>query len=312
MMKKPIFASAFGVAASIALLVALLFPGNGGPAVQAAEIIQKLNAQIQEDPLLEITLDALAIDEVFVNGHLQVASHGVAGDLQVEVSESPDQVVKIDLALGLSEDEGWVLIRDLVVPDPQAQAVLAMLFPPGSEVLLMLPDEALGAELGLDLEKDLAELHSGEIVEVFKELINSHAEYGATIEHQRDGTILLTLPIDDAEALAALEQMLKAKIVVQTGGEMPAEENISIDLDTDSELVGSTVTVVYDPTLERVQSLGIEDLGPMKGSITIGIREGGIDPALLDSSRVTGPNTRVLDLKALEGMFENLELDLDL
>ena len=48
--------------------------------------------------------------------------------------------------------------------------------------------------------------------------------------------------------------------------------------------------------------------------MTIAVRDGGIDPDLLDSSRVTTPSTRTLDLAALGSMFgldlEGREIDL--
>ena len=41
------------------------------------------------------------------------------------------------------------------------------------------------------------------------------------------------------------------------------------------------------------------------------IKEGTIDPALLDSARVTTPDTRVLDLGALESVLKNLDIASD-
>ena len=70
-----------------------------------------------------------------------------------------------------------------------------------------------------------------------------------------------------------------------------------------SKLIGGTISIVYDPDAGLVRSFSVEDIGDMKGSVTIAVRGGGIDPDLLDSSRVTTSSTRTLDLAALESMF---------
>ena len=317
MMRKPSVLSAFGVAAVIAITFGLLFPANHGPTVQAATIIKKLNEQIEESPLIEVTLNSLAIDELFVDGRLQVSEQAVAGELELVVQEGPtDGTVEVDLALALSEQGGWVLIRKLVVPDPQAQAVLGLIFPSGTETLLLLPEEELAGELGLDLDDGLRELRSGEVVNVLKAMIESHDELGATIQYQSDGTILLTLPIEDAEALAALEQWVekaesateKRTAVVIGKGDVEVQA-AQIDVDADNELIGSTLRVVYDPEAEAVRSFSIDDLGSPGSSISVSIGEGEIDPASLDHNNYTTPNTRTLDLGALQSIFKQFDVD---
>ena len=74
-----------------------------------------------------------------------------------------------------------------------------------------------------------------------------------------------------------------------------------------SKLIGGTISIVYDPDAGLVRSFSVEDIGEMKGSVTIAVRGGGIDPDLLDSSRVTTASTRTLDLAALESMFGDFD-----
>jgi hypothetical protein len=316
MMRKPSVLSAFGVAAVIAIAFGLLFPANTGPTVQAATIIKQLNEQIEESPLIEVTLDSLSVDEVFVNGQLQASEQAVAGELEVVVRDGPaDQTVEVDLALAFSDQGSWVLVRKLIVADPQAQAVVGLLFPPGSETLLLLPEEEVGHEIGLDLHEVLRELRSGEVVDVLKKMIEVHDELGATIEYQSDGTILLTVPIEDVEALAALGQWVekaesatKKRTVVIIEESDAGVEPAQIHVDTDNELIGSTLRVVYEPEAEVVRSFRIDDLGSPGSSISVSIGEGEVDPARLDQNNYTTPQTRTLDLGALESMFKQLDI----
>ncbi|MHC4695578.1 MAG: hypothetical protein ACYTFA_02420 [Planctomycetota bacterium] len=315
MMKKPKVLSALGLAASVALVASLLSPWSAGPTVQAAVIMEKLSEQIEKNPLIDVTLDSISVDEAFVNGRLQVSKQGVAGDIEVAVrEEGKDPEVEVNMSLGLSDGGGWVFIRELKVDDPQAQAVINMFLPAGDEVLIVLPEDAVGSDFGIDLGDELGELGSDKVVGVLQELIDSHADYGATIEHLSDGTILLTLPIDDAEALAALEGLAERAHGIddeQIKSEVhDAMREHHRDHD-DEELIGSTLTVVYDPAAELVRSFGIENLGSTDGRINVTIGEGEIDPALFDSSRVTTPNTRTLDLNALKSMFEGFEFSTD-
>ena len=312
MMKKPAVLSVLGLAAAIVMVVTLFLPGNGGATVQAATIIGKLNEQMEQNPLIEVTLDSLTIDEAYVNGRLQVAQQGIAGDLRAVVQDD-GQEVEVDLALGLSKNGGWVLLRELRIPDPEAQAILAMFMPPDGELLLLLPADAVEGDLGLDLGEELSELRSGELAAVFEELIDTHAEYGVRVENQSDGTVMLSLPIEDEEALQALERLVirSAEVAAQSQadeGQGSVEIDVDdIDLDGERDLLGSTLTVVYDPQQELVRSFGITDLGETAGSITVAIGQGELDPALLDSSRVTTANTRVFDLAALESIVKQFE-----
>jgi hypothetical protein len=320
-MRKPAILSVTGLAAAIAAAIVLLFPWNGTPPVQAAMIMQKLNEQIEQDPLIEITLVSLHIDEVFVEGQLSLSNHAVAGSIKAEIQERPaDETINvdvdIDMSFALSETGGWVLIRELSLPDPEIQPLVNLIFPPGGETLLLLPDAESKMDLGLDLGEELSELHSDELMRVIKGLIDSHAEFGATIEHQDDGTILLTLPIKDAEALAAL-----GRLADPSPGRTTVEEDTVVvhevtvtqhaQVDEDDELIGATLTVVYDPATEVVRSFGVHDFGSPGSKIMINIGQGQIDPALFDPESVTTPNTRVLDLRALEAMFENMQQSTD-
>ena len=346
MIKKPSVLSTVGIAASIVVVFTLLVPWNGEPAVQAATIIKKLDEQIARSPLFEITLDSLTIDEVYVNGSLQMSRDAIAGDLEVRIQEGcVQEAVEVDLSLGLSGEKGWILLRSLTVPDPQAQAILDVILGPAGETLLLLPESELASELGAEIEGGLAEFRSGELAGVLQALIDSHEDYGATLEEQPDGSILLTLPIKDAEVLASLARLADSaqdktrtvtRITVTDDEGHPraysaddlqrleeeAQESgraevsfegsrIEVvtkeeepDIDSDLELIGSTLSVVYDPDTQLVRSFGLHDLGSSGGSISVGIGQGEVDPALLDSTRVTTPNTKTLDLGALEALFD--------
>ena len=316
-MRKPAILSVTGLAAAIAVTVVLLFPWNGPPTVQAAMIMQKLNEQIEQDPLIEVTMEALRIDEVFVEGRLCLSDQAVAGSMKVEIQEGPaDGTINVDMSLALSESGGWVLIRELSLPDPEVQPFVELVFPPGSETLLLLPDLESKMGLGLDLGEELNDLHSDELMQIMKELIDSHDEFGATLEHQNDGTILLTLPIEDAEALNALGRLADPSSgqTSDDGGTIVVHKvAISQDgqVDEDDELIGATLAVVYDPVTETVRSFGVHDFGSPGSKIMVKIGQGEIDPGLLDPESVTTPNTRVLDLRALEAMFENMERSTD-
>ena len=317
-MKKQTLLSITGIAAAIVVAVVFLFPGNGAPTVQAATIIQKLSEQIEQSPLFEVALESLDIEEVSVNGRLQVSQHAAAGHIHVKVHEGhAEEFVEVDLSLALSNDGGWVLIRKLTVPDPAVQAIVAVLFPPETETLILLPEDATDFDDVLDINVELGDARSA-LKQVLDELLASHEEYGATTEHQEDGTVLLTLPIKDAETLAALgrltqasvdaEQTQKVIIATESGAETQEEKvEVEVEIDDDDELIGTTITMLYDPVAEQVRSFSILDLGSPGSRIAVTIGEGEVDPALLDSSRVTTPDTRTFDLGALESLLEGLD-----
>lgn len=55
-----------------------------------------------------------------------------------------------------------------------------------------------------------------------------------------------------------------------------------------------------------MQSFSISDFGKQKGTVKITIGADSLDRDLLDSSRVTGPNTRTIDLSALMALAKRL------
>ena len=138
------------------------------------------------------------------------------------------------------------------------------------------------------------------MVKVLKQVIESQDEVGATVRNQRDGTVLLTLPIEDAEALENL-----IKVVAEAMGEKVDAHDI--DIEDDMELLGCTFSVIYDPDEETVRSFSVSDFGDQNGMITVSLLEGEIDDDLLDSDRVTTPSTRILDLSALISTVSSLE-----
>ena len=303
-LKRPALLSTLGLAACLAVAVGLLFPSNGGPTVEAATILAKFNEQIAEPELIEVTFDSITIEEVSLDGLLQVSDSGVAGDLRIVIREEAEEdSLELDLALGLSPDQSWVLIRKLQIPDPDVQPVLRWLFPPGVETLILLPDDAAVEGLDIDIAEALGELSSAKLVEAFRGLAQNQPDSGASIVEQPDGTLLMTLPIQDAQAL---EDLIRAAAEA-------ADEDIEIsgdegdtDIDEDNELIGSTLEIVYDPTADLVRSFALTDFGEAKGTLSVVISGKDLDPRLFDADRVTTPNTRTLDLAALESLLSGL------
>jgi hypothetical protein len=317
-MKKQTLLSITGIAAAIAVAAEFFFPGNGAPTVQAATIIQKLSEQIEQSPLFEVTLDSLEIEQVSINGRLQASQHAAAGHIHVKVQEGQaDEFVEVDLSLALSNDGGWVLIRKLIVSDPAAQAIVALVFPPETETLILLPEDASEFDDVLDIDVEMGDARS-ELKHVLDELLASHEDYGVTLERQEDGMLLLTLPINDAETLAALGRLAQASpdakqtqgVVTVTESGVETEEKkagLEVEIDDGGKLIGTTITMLYDPVAEQVRSFSILDLGSPGSRITVTIGEGEVDPALLDSSRLTTPATRTFDLGALKSLLEDLD-----
>lgn len=301
--RKPALLSTIGLAASIAIVASFFYPIGNGANVDAAVIVEKLGKQIEGNSLIEITIESLVIDEVEVEGYLQITDHAIAGDIKISVEESKGLAIEVTASLALSQNGGWILIRDLKIPDPQIQAILNLFLPQGSDTLLILPtdeiEDAIGSELGDGLS-EIRGLASGEVVKVLKQVIDSQDEVGATVRNQRDGTVLLTLPIEDAEALENL-----IKVVAEAMNEKIDADDL--DIEDDMELLGCTFSVIYDPEEETVRSFSISDFGDQNGTITVSLLEGEIDEDLLDSDRVTTPSTRVLDLSALISTVSSLE-----
>lgn len=296
--------SSIGLAAAIAL-VALPFFGNHMPQVKAAVVLTKLTEQIEGSDLFEVTLDDITVEnEVWVNGILQLSDTGLAGDLAAKVNDAVDgKPIEVDISLGISSGSGWILIRSLKIPDPEVQPFIDLLFPAGTETLLLLPDEViqdviedgLGGELG-----EVRQMASGQVAGFIKQVIDSEEDIGVTIDEQGDGTLLLTLPIRDAEAFRTLVAFFARNM-----GEDPGE--IDIDDSDIEELLGATFSVVYDPESEAVRSFSVSNIAEVQGTISVALHGGEIDPGMLDIDRVKGPNTRVLDLSALESLLEGLE-----
>lgn len=290
-----------GMAASIGLVAAVAISWGSGSSAEAAMIFERLDEQIAvENPVLEIALDSVGIDEVEVDGHLYVSKTAIAGDVKVRI-ENDGETIDIDATLAISGGEGWILIRRLVVPDPQAQAVVNIFLPPGGDALLILPKDEIDHDFGLDIAEALEKFSSKEVIEVLKQIIDNRAEVGASVVDQRDGTIQLTVPIKTTESLGSILQIVARSLGQAEDGD------VELDGGEGAELVGSTFIVTFDPKAQRVRSLKILDLGGSTGSISISIGEGEIDPDLLDSAKFITPQTRVIDLAAIAGMIKRFE-----
>ncbi len=302
-LKRSGLLSGVGLAAAIAIVAGLLFSPDGTPTVQAAVVLKKLSKQVAGDDLIEVALDAVKTDGVSVSGRLQIATKAIAGDISAKIADDEGHI-EIDVSLAISESGGWILIRNLSIPDPQAQAMIDMVLPSGTETLLILPAEIVNEIVQDGLSSKLAEVRdvvSGQVVEVLKQILDSQDDVGARIQEQADGTVLLTLKIENADSL----RNLLALAAKSFPSELDEKDLDQIDDDDVEDLMGATLSVVYDPDKEVVRSFSITNLGDVEGTISIALSGGEIDPALLDSSRVAKPGTRTLDIGALMDMIES-------
>lgn len=293
--------STMGLAAAIALVVTFAFPPNGNTPVVAKDVLAKLAKQVEGDGVLSVTFHDVRIDEVAVQGHLQIGQDSIAGDLHVNIQEEDDGPIEVDASLAVTADKGWVLVRKLQIPEPEAQAIIQMFVSPNAPSLIVLPD---GIVKDLDLHgdgtplADIRKLASGELAAIVREVVNSGADLGAVSTRQPDGTTRVTLRLKNAETIKKLVELAAAA----TGKAIDGE--IEISEDDANELLGCTLAVDYDPQTQTVQSFSISDVAEMKGTISISLHEGGIDPQMLDSARVMTPNTRVIDTGFLKGLIE--------
>ncbi len=305
-LRKPSILSTLGVAASIVLILGLFFPWNGGPKVEAATILAKLNEQCQEPRLIEVTMDSISVDNIVLDAHLQIAKAGAAGDLHVIVGDG-EVAIEVDLSLAISRQDSWVLIRKLSVPNPDVQPLLTLLFPSGSETLLTLPSEFAHDELDVDPGDAPFELGAASrFIETLAGLVREQPESGATVTDQGDGSLLLTMPIADARTLEEFLQLASQAVELyrENGSSIQVEFDSSGSIDEGSDLFGSTLEIVYDPGLELVRSFAITDFGENEGTLSVSFKDEDLDLDLLDSSRVVGPHTRTLDLTGLKSMVE--------
>lgn len=341
MFRKPLAWSACGLAAAIALAANIWISDSFGSRAQAAMILSKLNAQMAAEPLLDITIEGIDMEDAIINGHIQVAPHAVAGDMRISAGD-PGERVELDLSMAVSSASAWVLIRKLDIPDPQARALLSLFLIPGQETLVLLPEELREEGFEADFAEALEEFRSGELVKmakVFEELTASSADTGATVVDQPDGTLLLTLPLADEQVIASVAEILSQFDHLEVGAEVgdEAESDDEEDADASSapagarvkivksktvtvkeavsgdndaaKLVGATISVVYDPALEQVRSVSLTNLGRTNGRVMVELRNGVIDPAWLAAERVVTPKTRTVDLQALAALFGGMTGD---
>ncbi len=321
--------STVGIAAAIVVLFGFFGLPHGQTEVNAAVILRTLNEQVQASEGIRVSIDSLVFEGVSIDGQIQVCGDGIAGDIKVDVEARDDRPsVSLDATLGIQSDSGWVLLRELEIGDPQVQAMVWLFAPPGRETLITLPMEETGVNFGTDLEN----LKDEEVAELINALIDAHEEVGATIEDQPDGTILLTLPIRDTQTLEALKSLhgivdadsinigagagnaadkggpfIDFSVSV-TGGEEDAapaiHEHVHQRAESgQSELVGTTIKILYSPADSAVRWFRIENFGEAGGSIDISFEPASIDLSRLDQASVMNDNVHVVDLAAAMKMF---------
>ncbi|MBI1827587.1 MAG: hypothetical protein HYR83_14520 [Planctomycetes bacterium] len=293
--------STMGLAAAIALIVTFAFPPNGNTPVAAKTVLAKLAEQVQGEGVLQITLDAIRVEGASIEGRVQIAEDSAAGDVHLTVKEDGDDLpIDIDASFAVSPSRGWILLRHLQVPDPQAQAFIQLFVSAESPTLIILPPTIL-TKLEIKPDTPISEIRrmaSGEIADIVREILNSQADLGAVTKPQPDGTMRTTLRVKNVEVLRKLVAVATAATGKQMDGEMDISENDA------KEILGCTLGVTYEPQTQAVRSFSISDIAEMKGTITIALQDGSMNPAMLDPARVTTPNTRTIDAGFLKTMFD--------
>ena len=331
MMRKPALLSITGVAAAIVILIVVLFPGAQTPTVQAATIMRQLNEQIERNPNLEIRLEQLGIDEVFINGSFIIGEGNMFGDMAVRVDEDPsaeEHVIELDLAFALRPIDGWALIRSIRIPDPEIRKYLDGFFLEGTETMFLLPNNLMNNKRTENLDFGMITQHIQQIHEVLKQIAASHEEYGMTLTPQSDGTILLTLPIKDAAALQSLVLQFDKQLQLDIESDIKNEAhdttntdneiNEAAESDTKSTsnsesschrhdqevLLGATIAVVYDPATERARSLAILDFGAVGSNIRVNLDAPSPAGERFDWQNYMKPETRLFDMHMFESMIQ--------
>lgn len=298
---KRTLVSTMGLAAAIALIVTFAFPPNGNTPVAAKTVLAKLAEQVQGEGVLQITLDSIRVEGAGIEGRVQIAEDSAAGDVHLTVKENAEELpIEIDASFAVSPSRGWILLRHLQVPDPQAQAFIQFFVSTESPTLILLPPSIL-TKLEIKPDTPISEIRrmaSGEIADIVREILNSQADLGAVTKQQPDGTMRTTLRVKNVEVLRKLVAVAAAATGRQVEGDMDISENDA------KEILGCTLGVTYDPQSQAVRSFSITDIAEMKGTVTIALQDGSIDPGMLDPARVTTPNTRTIDAGFLKTMLD--------
>jgi len=211
MARKPSVLSAAGIAATILIGFVVVLTLDGSPDAQAAAIVRQLDEQLNRDTLFEVRLESLSIEEeIVLDGTLQVWGENAAGE--IVVSAHPREVeipIVADLRFAIPRSGGWILFNEVSVEDPEVQALIDWFLTPGAPTLVMLPEGVDLSDLGSNVVTDVLDLlRSGHFYQVLEAVIDSRADHGARIRTQADGSMLLSLPVDDIEAAAALERLV--------------------------------------------------------------------------------------------------------
>ncbi|MHC5111454.1 MAG: hypothetical protein ACYTHJ_16425 [Planctomycetota bacterium] len=96
--------------------------------------------------------------------------------------------------------------------------------------------------------------------------------------------------------------VIDREVQIDTGNARQEDEGHDAG-DGDEFLIGTTLRLIYDPNEELVREIFLSDFGDNNGTLSIVLRDGAIDPALLDSDNFMGKNTHVLDLGAIMKAF---------
>jgi hypothetical protein len=208
MMTKPSVLSASGLAAACLVAAIVLLSPSSAPEVQAAEIMKQLDQQIEQSTLFEMRIENMRDDQWTFNGTVFVSDEAFVADCDMVWEEgSPNVIVRGNATMAVAKSSGWLLLDKLRMEDPQAQAIVEKYFPRGTSTFVRLSGEPL-KKLGLHgpIAGPVKALRRG-MLNAVKDLVQSGEELGATIEKQKNGTLLLTLPVKNKEAVKAVDRL---------------------------------------------------------------------------------------------------------
>jgi hypothetical protein len=259
MLRKPTVASAVGLAACVVVAFTVLFPTNGNPSVEAAVIMQRLNEQIDETTLFEMRVERIRVGETTLAGTLAVSANEYVADVELGFREDePYAAAHAKVKLAIDGDSGWLLIERIGMDNPLGQQIVEAYFPAGAPTLVTLDGEGL-TEVESELAGEpVALLRSGRLAEGLSRLVYASPDLGGTVEELDDGNVVLTLPMEDAEALEAIEDALADILPPQSRRIVVLEsEGCVIQMDAGTLVVNGEQLEIDENTLLDPEALKV-------------------------------------------------------
>lgn len=208
---------------------------------------------------------------------------------------------KSGISTGLSStreafnSEKLIAVLEQVVHDNANQGTTIVQQPDGTVILtLPLGNDSVLASLRNSLGKSTNQLNIGVGAPVPSE------------EHPKKSGLSLNFSFGQSNSNSASDPATVDENDDQDDDAADADDSDDAGADDDSlhEFANSTLAIQYDPTADSIHSITITNIGPTNGSMNITIRDGEVDPTLLDASRLVTPATRKLDLGAIASVLK--------